>query len=734
MAAALATLLVGSAPRWAQAAVAVATVGAILTTLRSRRTFERRPLLLLLLAGMATWTLIQWLPLPAGLVAAVTPVTEGLRQDGAEAAGLALRSRLSADPAGSLRGVIFLLTLAGAAFVGLRVGISERGRYFLCVGVALTAIAAALITGVHELLGVDQLYGLYEPRQRPVILGPLLNTNHLGCLGGVGALTCLGLFVYRKQSSLVRGGWAFGSLACAILTFASLSRGAVIGLAAGLLVTLGTVFAQRVQGQRRSRRRRDELFSSTVPIAVMILCGLVTAVNLGAGTVMQQIENTSLHELDATTSKYAAWRSSTALVVDAPWTGVGRGGFETAFTRVHAASGFATFSHPENEFVQAVTEWGVPMTLVFGLMAAWMLIRGLRRWNDGPLAAGALGGISVVLFQSNFDFGIELLGLALPVTLLASTVTYAPLREVAPTRRPGVLAYRLAFACTLLAGAALLLADLTRSPGEDHQRLIGRPSRATIEGAITRHPLDYLPYGALAERLARENHPRAVLVLNHALRLHPTHPGLHRLAGRLLVRMRFGVQARAEYALAIRYSQDPRSVTEEVLARFSADEVAAMISPDLNTQRTFQLLEMLGRVDIGMMWLRRIVETTHNLRAADLLYSVAMREKNYAMAEAAARDRCRQLPSPACELDLARVLGLLEQPGKIVDQLADVEQWTGRVDHKVAGWLMRCDAMIALARRDEAKECLRRLDTSGLVSPGNRDIQRRQAALADDAR
>ena len=48
-----------------------------------------------------------------------------------------------------------------------------------------------------------------------------------------------------------------------------------------------------------------------------------------------------------------------------------------------------------------------------------------------PVACAALGALAVVAIQSNVDFGVELVGLALPVTAIAATLTYVPMRDAA---------------------------------------------------------------------------------------------------------------------------------------------------------------------------------------------------------------------------------------------------------------------------------------------------------------
>src|SRR5690606_33741716 len=98
--------------------------------------------------------------------------------------------------------------------------------------------------------------------------------------------------------------------------------------------------------------------------------------------------------------------STTSLVEESPWAGIGRGAFEPVFTRVHPGAAFHSFSHVENEYLQAVVEWGIPGSVFLFLSALWFGITAARRWHQGPLAAGALGAITAVALQSTVDFGV----------------------------------------------------------------------------------------------------------------------------------------------------------------------------------------------------------------------------------------------------------------------------------------------------------------------------------------
>ncbi len=732
----LSILAMGGAPRWAQAAVAAAAAAALATQVTSRRTFQRWPPLVVMVAVATAWTVIQCIPLPDRLLELLTPVLHGLREDGATTAGVDTGTTLTMDVPATLRSLAFLLTVGGIAVVSLRVAASERGRYALSAVIAGFCGLAALIAGAHKLFGITSLYGLYLPRQAsPPILGPLLNSNHLGCLMAIGTVTSVGLLLYPKQATRKRALWFAVGGCCLAVTLATISRGAVIALAAGMVVTGATLIAQRLSPAHgeSARSRRARFFSATLPVGIVVTCILVGSVYIGAGSAVEQLQSTSLAEIHDPTSKFAAWRSSVLLIEDSPWIGVGRGAFESTFTRVHAPSAFVTFSHVENEALQAAVEWGIPLTIILGAFGGWILLLAVRRWNDGPLAASALGGVMVVAFQSNFDFGAELLGIAVPVTMLIASLTYVPLRD-RDQQRPFLLrAARSLHIASLLGGMCLLILPRTRGLEDDHLALRDVPSREQIETSIANHPLDYLGYALLAQRALRSSDPKGVKLLNHALRLHPTHPALHGIAARLLVRAKLPGQAEIEYAAMIRGMRDPELAILEVVSALQPTEAANAIPGELDIDTTIRTLERAHRFDIALLWLQQVWKEHDDIHTTEVLYSVAMEANDLAAAETAARRRCVLVPTTRCRLALALVLARAKKYRDLVQELADVADWHGHRDDQTAAWLMLCDAQAALGMTSDARFCLRRLEGSGLTAPNDADLRRRFDVLDQPA-
>lgn len=727
---AISVLAVGGTPRWAQAVVAVLVAGAMVLNLRSRRALVRAAPLVWLILTAALWTACQLIPLPSLLIHQLSPTLVALRDDGGAILHVGDPSSISMDVGATLRALTFLMTLSGLAVVCLRLASTERGRYLIVSFVTGLIGVAAAVAGVHELVGATNLYGVYEPAQAtPPIMGPLLNANHLGCLTAIGAVLSVGLFVHPKQPTPLRMLWCVVGLGCVGVTLATLSRGAVLAMTAGTMMTIGVILAQRFQSTQKSKRKREHLLARTLPVGIIIASCMIVAVYISAGTVVHQLEATSLQEIHEPKSKFAAWRSSLTLIGDAPWTGVGRGAFETTFTRVHAASALVTFSHVENEALQAVIEWGIPVAAVLAVLAAWMVLLALRRWRDGPLAASALGAMMVVAVQSNFDFGMELLGLAAPVVAVIGVLTYVPLLEKSaspPRYRPFL---RLAHVLGILGGALLLLHPALRSIEDDHRVLRGDPTREQIIDSIERHPLDYFGFAVLAEQMLQTNETGGVRILNHALRLHPHHAGLHRIAARLLVRSGRVAQAETEYAATIRGSADPRPAIIEVVSVLPKERAANAIPLTIDIDVVTRTLLGIKRPDVAILWLERLLRHRGDIHSIEVLYSVAMDSNRLDAAEHASRQRCKLMPSTQCRLGLARVLARAGKPASVVAELQDVATWRGHRDDQIEAWLLLCDAHSASKAHGDARQCLRRFEGSALVPPGDSRIQTRLEGL-----
>lgn len=732
-----AVFAVGGAFPWTQAVVAALLAIALAAQLTSRRQLDRISPLVVLLGLATALTALQLIPLPGGLDRVLDPLGTTLRDEGAALVGRDAWPALTLDPAGTLRALTFHVIVLAGGMLALRLTAGEHGRHAVLTVVAFMCGLVAVTVGVHELLGAHSLFGVYTPAQaNPPVLGPLLNPNHLGSLMAFGAVLCVGLFLYHRQSGAARTVWAVTGLACGAVAFASLSRGAVVALLIGVAITLAIAVAQRLVLRSHGRARRRFLTTS-LPIGIVATCALILVVYASAGNVGTQLAETSLQEVHEPRSKFMAWRSAEALIQQAPWTGVGRGAFEPAFTRVHPPTAFTSVSHLENEYIQAVVDWGLPGAMALAAALAWLCVVAVKRWRDGPLAAGSIGALAVVAIHSNVDFGIELLGLALPVVAVAATLVYVPMRDAGKSASLRAMVPRAGFLALLLAAGAAVCLPHARSVGEDHDVIGDRAAVVTpaqISDSIARHPLDYIGFAAAAEHAVQTgDDPRAVRLLNHALRLHPTHPGLHRMAARFLHRTGHDAQAASEYAAALRGTTLPGPLLTEVVATLAKPALIVEAIPldYRNLDLIARSLTALDQHDVAIIWLDRVLALRpRDLIAARLLSTVALARKNLPAAERAARRRVEIEPSTQARLQLAKVLFELGRYAEVVPQLEDVERWHGRVEDLVAAWFLLCDSRAHLDS-EAATRCLRYFDAQGILNQAQRtEVKRRLEELA----
>ncbi|HEY4176127.1 MAG TPA: O-antigen ligase family protein [Kofleriaceae bacterium] len=547
----------------------------------------------------------------------------------------------------------------------------------------------------------------------------------------LGSTLSIGLAFYPQQRSGWRATWVLTAATCAAIALLSQSRGAAVGLAIAVIVTGGLLIGQRAGDV--SRRAHRTLSSSSLPLLIVLSVGFGLAVYSSAGGVADQLGRTHLNELDAPTSKFSAWKSAPDVIHESPAVGVGGGALEPVFTHAFPGTAFATYRHVENEYIEAVIEYGLPGAFVLALLFGWTALTAVRKWRDGPLAAAALGGLAGVAFQSSFDFGIRLIGIAVPVTVVACTLQLVPLRGIEHPTRQRVI--RVALVAVLAVAAILLASRRTTTIYEDHEALeTGHPTMAEITEAVRRHPLDYFAYGVAGQELVRASDLRAGEVLNHALRLHPFHPGLHRIVARLLISRGAKTQAALEYATAMN-GAPTYPLLKEILARLPAASDAALAIPlDYHDPATvLRSLNELKRDDVSLEWLKRRVldHDSDELELVDKLYDIAIERKDDATSLRAAQRRLALSDTTTSKLKIAGVYYASKNYAGVYSVLHGVESWTGALDERGSAWLLVCDSLTAEQKLSEALGCLRHLDASGSLATRRLEIVRRERELDD---
>ncbi|MDW8281594.1 MAG: hypothetical protein RMK29_07780 [Myxococcales bacterium] len=537
-------------------------------------------------------TLLQLMPLPPSLRALLAPGSDAtLRQIAAELGGYPHRWHpLSLDPAATLNEAVRILgSLCYLLALGLVFSRRGDGRRL-----TLAVAAAALVPagcGVLMALGVPlpppiRIAG--EGTTRALFAAGFVNSNHLAALLAVGAILCTAL------ASEAQGGrrWllVMGIFVLNIVLLGTLSRA---GIAVGLC---GQAVVLAWPGRSGSRRGRLLTVGGTLPIAILGFLLWQEA----RRELASRIAATRLEELARPGSKLHAWVEALPLLRGHLLLGVGRGAFDSAFQGTSSVSGSTRFVYLENEWLQAVLDWGLPGAAALGLL----LLAALREaWRHLPAERGpgaphrraALVAIGALLLHNLVDFNLEVGGVALVFVALCAVV--GRFRHGASPLWLGGLSL------LLLAGAGLAW-RVAPDQDEDGRRLLAlardpgvAPDLVVAEGrkAVLRHPLDSYLSAVVAARLEEARRPEAIVWVNRALLANPNDIAALHTAALVLCRRGHRAQGLRTLRHALERATYPqRQVLYQAalaVARSPADLLQAL--PD-SPQIAGEVLDLLG--------------------------------------------------------------------------------------------------------------------------------------------
>jgi O-antigen ligase len=352
-----------------------------------------------LLAALLSVFAFQILPLPAGLVNALSPARAELQRAAAPVTGTANWITLSAVPVTSLA---LLLTL------------------FACVLVLLLVREIAWRTGARPWLAavpliviacLEAFLGLLQGGEGPAH-GTYVNRNHFAGLLEM----CLPFAVAYGFELLARTRGRDGPAvrpalaACGMFTCAALILAASVrsqsrmGFAAALF-SLGLL---GVVGAAFSRRRHWKL----VPAAAALGAVLAGFLFLPTDALIARFAEIASAPGGSVGTRAEIWRETIPLLRDYPLVGCGLGSYESCFARYKTVVPMNTVEYAHNDYLQLLAEGGVVafavvIALVITVLAA-AASRAARRPRTAPsyVALACLGALSAILLHSLVDFNL----------------------------------------------------------------------------------------------------------------------------------------------------------------------------------------------------------------------------------------------------------------------------------------------------------------------------------------
>lgn len=541
-------LCFGGSPEWTLPLLVGASSVALLTWFigawkhRRRVTWHR---LLWLPVGLSVVALLTVLPLPPGLLAALSPANAELRDFSLVPLGLERWRPLSADAPSTFRALARVLALGSLCFVSVQLGRLEASRRRMLGALAISGALVAIVGFGHLLAGADSLFGLHHFVGNLPLLTFFGNTNHLAAYLAFSATVGLALAL-DAPSREAAIGWGAVALVVAVGVVLSLSRGGIVSFVITWCLVAALVTSRRQGGFRAAL---PWLVIGATVVAALGLASEALLDKLSTVSTVERLKHTKVELWPMFWEGAAAW-----------WkTGMGLGAFELAFTRHQTAQLDVTFTHPESLPLQWVSELGVPLTVVFFVAVVWALVKLVRQSRGSVLEQVLLLAVFGAVLHDVFDFALELN--ALPPALAVALGLVAAKERSVDAEPPRTMVRR----AGLVAAAALCLVAVWATSVGLPGHASAEQSLATLitEGAtpevvrtkalerIDRHPSDWVLYATVASRLSTERTPRDTLAwVNRVLFLRPADAPAHVSAARALLVLGQPMQALLEFKTA----------------------------------------------------------------------------------------------------------------------------------------------------------------------------------------
>jgi tetratricopeptide (TPR) repeat protein len=425
-----APLAIGGVHVETQAVLGVLALSAmLLSTARLHREGRRVRVGLLGLALLLAlaWAFLQWVPLPTGLVASLSPSTAESRLTAASLARLPAPTwmPLTLDMGRSAEALLALTTLTATYLTTTSLRTDSNVRLRLTIYVELAALGVLFAGLLHLGLGLDRIWGFYRPVTTDFASVPFgttfVNPNHAAALMLLGALVAFGASLAPDRAQ--RWHLATG-IALSAGLLATLSRANAVLLLAGLLaLTLPPLFS----------RRDHDLRAHCIRLLIGALaCLSVALILIGPERWLAELASLGRPDLGAEGLVAQGWGVALDVVRAHPWLGVGAGAFQFAassdMTQVDA--GLLAFAH--HAPLQILADLGVVVggaVMLLALAGLAVLFRRTRR--DLPTFAGLLA-LFALLTQNLVDFSLWIPGVSLGAFMVLGFVTTAGHANAAP--------------------------------------------------------------------------------------------------------------------------------------------------------------------------------------------------------------------------------------------------------------------------------------------------------------
>lgn len=381
--------------------------------------------------GVAFAVIVQGVPLPAPLVALLSPhrdaLADALRLGGAAPAW----PTLTIDRPSTLWALLVLLA-AIAVFWTARDRLARGGVRRAVRAVSLLGAAVSLLAVAQAATAGRSIYWRFPTElEGPLPFGPFVNRNHFATWVIMALPLCLGYAAARaggrpplpphlsRRARIadrldLRGAWLLtAALAMTVALFLCLSRSAILALASSGAVTLWLV---------RSRLDRTRGRAVLAAVSIVVVLGL-TASDLPA------LGGRIAAGPAAIADRATIWRETLPIVHDFWMTGTGAGTYQRAMYAYQRSDRTVHFNQAHNHYLQAAAEGGLILIAALG-WALVCLARTIAQRIAGDrsglvwIRIGAACGLGAVALQSVWETGLVMPANAVMAAVLAAVAVY----------------------------------------------------------------------------------------------------------------------------------------------------------------------------------------------------------------------------------------------------------------------------------------------------------------------
>lgn len=312
-------------------------------------------------------------------------------------AALALCAVWAAASGFALQGGVLLVMLAAAAVLAVATGAgAEADVRSVAIGLWLAGLVSAVIGFIQYAvpdLADGQLVAVSGTAGRAV--GNLRQPNHLA----TALLLSMVATAWLWQARALRAALACVSITAMVVVLAmTASRTGALALV--------VLVAWAALDRRLPRPARWTLAATP----------LVYALAWGALAAVASLEDSHFYgsdrlsgSSDISSSRFSIWRNALALLGDHPWTGVGWGHFNAAWTfTAFPDRPVAFFDHTHNLPLQLAVEMGLPAAAAVMGLLGWALWRARGAWaapgGEAPPARALLVMLAVLGLHSLLEY------------------------------------------------------------------------------------------------------------------------------------------------------------------------------------------------------------------------------------------------------------------------------------------------------------------------------------------